>query len=405
MFFRIKPSGDRRYLQIVENTRDGARTVQRVLATLGRVEDLEADGRLDALLRSGARFSETAMLLSSHAAGALDSSTSLRIGAPMLFGRLWEQSGCRRAIEQLAQKRGFGFSLERAVFVSVLHRLMISGSDRACEKWLDAYLIDGADGLDLHQLYRAMAWLGEELADQSDATRAPRRIKDVIEETLFARRRGLFSDLSVVLFDTTSLMFYGAGGETLGQRGKSKDPAARRADRIATLRDSISASSHRPVTDAPAGQRDDVARHAPSRPPATLFQVPRGRGKSPHRPHRQLPPRRANAAYLRARSTACRMSLSPSPMGPYSQTSMAASSNPTACGPPLSIGRARFALSSIPVTTLGRAVAASRSPRPAPPTTSATANSPYRQRCFMRRHSQALFLAQQGSTGAARSGV
>ena len=163
------------------------------------------------------------MLLSSHPAGALDSSTSLRIGAPMLFGRLWEQSGCRRAIEQLAQKRGFGFSLERAVFVSVLHRLMISGSDRACEKWLDAYLIDGADGLDLHQLYRAMAWLGEELTDQRGATRAPRRTKDMIEETVFAGRRGLFSDLSVVLFDTTSLMFYGAGGETLGQRGNSKD--------------------------------------------------------------------------------------------------------------------------------------------------------------------------------------
>ena len=223
MFFRIKPSGDRRYLQIVENTRDGRRTSQRVLATLGRIEDLEADGKLDTLLRSGARFSETAMLISSGEAATLESSASMRIGAALLFGRLWEQSGCRRVIEQLAQRRGFGFSLERAVFVSVLHRLMVSGSDRACEKWLDAYLIDGADGLELHQLYRAMAWLGEELADQTGATRAPRRTKDVIEEKLFARRRSLFSDLSVVLFDTTSLMFYGAGGETLGQRGKSKD--------------------------------------------------------------------------------------------------------------------------------------------------------------------------------------
>jgi hypothetical protein len=42
MFFRIKPSGDRRYLQIVENSRDGARTRQSVLATLGRVDELEA---------------------------------------------------------------------------------------------------------------------------------------------------------------------------------------------------------------------------------------------------------------------------------------------------------------------------------------------------------------------------
>src|ERR1700687_3920430 len=223
MFFRIKPSGERRYLQIVENTRDGARTVQRVVATLGRVEELQADGKLDVLLRSGARFCETALLISSLQPGALETSAAVRIGAPMIFGRLWEQTGCRTVIEQLAKRRGFGFSLERAVFASVLHRLVVSGSDRACEKWLDAYHIDGAEGLELHQLYRAMAWLGEELADQGGATRAPRRIKDLIEEALFERRRSLFSDLSVVLFDTTSLLFYGAGGESLGRYGKSKD--------------------------------------------------------------------------------------------------------------------------------------------------------------------------------------
>ena len=89
----------------------------------------------------------------------------------------------------------------------MLHRLVVSGSHRACDKWLGAYHIDGADGLEPHQLYRAMAWLGEELADQSGATRAPRRTKDLIEEALFECRRSLFSDLSVVLFDTTSLMF------------------------------------------------------------------------------------------------------------------------------------------------------------------------------------------------------
>src|SRR5689334_7927615 len=39
MFFRVKPSGPRRYLQLVENTRDGTATRQRVLATLGRIDD------------------------------------------------------------------------------------------------------------------------------------------------------------------------------------------------------------------------------------------------------------------------------------------------------------------------------------------------------------------------------
>jgi len=71
-------------------------------------------------------------------------------------------------------------------------------------------------------------WLGEELdaADggQAHATPfAPRCAKDQIEEALFARRRDLFSELSVVFMDTTSLRFEGAGGETLGQRGHAKD--------------------------------------------------------------------------------------------------------------------------------------------------------------------------------------
>jgi hypothetical protein len=223
MFFRIKPSSERRYLQIVENKRQDARTVQRVAATLGRAEDFQTDGRLDVLLRSGARLSKTALLISSLQAGTLEAETAKRIGMPMIFGRLWEQTGCRKVIEQLAKQRGFGFSIERAIFASALHRLAVSGSDRACERWLDSYYIDGADSLQLHQLYRAVGWLGDELDDQSGATRAPRRNKDLIEEALFERRRSLFNDLSVVLFDTTSFMFYGADGETLGKHGKSKD--------------------------------------------------------------------------------------------------------------------------------------------------------------------------------------
>ena len=200
MFFRIKPSGPRRYLQIVENKRHGARTVQRVVASLGRVEDLRPDGGLDVLLRSGARLSETALLISSLQAGTLQAETAKRIGMPKIFGRLWEQTGCRKIIEQLATARGFGVSIERAIFASVLHRLTVSGSDRACERWLDAYSIDGVDELPLHQLYRAVGWLGEELDDQTGATRAARRNKDLIEEALFTSRRSLFTDLSVVLF-------------------------------------------------------------------------------------------------------------------------------------------------------------------------------------------------------------
>jgi hypothetical protein len=223
MFFRVKSSGNRHYLQIVENARDGAATRQSVVATLGRVDALQASGKLDVLLRSGARLCESALLVSGLRQGTLDAAASVRIGAPLVFGRLWEETGCRKVIEDLLRGRAFGFPVERAIFATVLHRLMVSGSDRACEQWLEAYRVEGAEAIALHHLYRAMAWLGERLADQAGATRAPRRTKDLIEERLFERRRSLFSDLSVVLFDTTSLYFHGAGGATLGRHGKSKD--------------------------------------------------------------------------------------------------------------------------------------------------------------------------------------
>jgi transposase len=51
----------------------------------------------------------------------------------------------------------------------------------------------------------------------------PRCVKDVLEEALFACRRDLLTTLDVVFLDTTSLHFEGAGGQTLGRRGFSKD--------------------------------------------------------------------------------------------------------------------------------------------------------------------------------------
>ena len=41
MFFRVKPSGPRRYLQIVENHWHDGRSCQRVIATLGRLDHLQ----------------------------------------------------------------------------------------------------------------------------------------------------------------------------------------------------------------------------------------------------------------------------------------------------------------------------------------------------------------------------
>ncbi len=160
------------------------------------------------------------MVLSDMEAGRL---ACTRIGGPLLFGRLWERLGLGAVVNELVEGRGFEFALERAVFVSVLHRLFVSGSDRSCEKWMGDYAIPGIDGLRLHHLYRAMSWLGEEAEPAAEGDLAPRCVKDAIEEGLFERRRDLFTEMSLVFMDTTTLSFHGAGGETLGAHGHSKD--------------------------------------------------------------------------------------------------------------------------------------------------------------------------------------
>lgn len=222
MFARVKKSGRYQYLQIVENRRDGAKTIQRVICTVGRLDHLHTKGSVETLIRSLSRFSERVLLILSGTSDV--SSCAKKIGPALIFERLWKELGIQKVIKALLCERKFEFDVERAVFLTVLHRLFVSGSDRACEKWRRGYVIEGGEDLDLHHLYRAMSFLGEEVEDQKDRTSfSPRCMKDRIEEGIFLERRDLFSGLDLVFFDTTSLYFEGGGGEILGQKGHSKD--------------------------------------------------------------------------------------------------------------------------------------------------------------------------------------
>jgi transposase len=222
MFARTKKSGKFQYLQIVENRKEKGKVKQRVIATIGRMDQLRDKGRVETLVRSLSRFSEKTLLILS---GKSDVSVeALKIGPSIIFERLWQETGIQKAIKHLLKDRRFEFDVERAIFLTVLHRLMVSGSDRFCERWRRDYLVDGTQDLDLHHLYRAMTFLGEEIEDQKDATLfSPRCNKDLIEEMIFINQRDLFTGLDLVFFDTTSIYFEGQGGEVIGKRGFSKD--------------------------------------------------------------------------------------------------------------------------------------------------------------------------------------
>lgn len=255
MFARIKKSGKYQYLQIVENHREGKKTIQRVIGTIGRMDRLKEKGEVDKLIHSLSKYSEKVMLVLSGRSDV--TARSKKIGPSLIFDRLWQELSIKKVIRKLLAGRKFGFNVERAIYLTVLHRLFVSGSDRSCDRWRRDYRIDGVANLSLHHIYRAMAWVGESLVEQRGATPfAPRCNKDMIEEGIFFENRDLFTGLDVVFFDTTSIYpvrkmprglprggytsfaragfnapselsngvyFEGAGGESLGHRGKSKD--------------------------------------------------------------------------------------------------------------------------------------------------------------------------------------
>ncbi len=216
MFVRVKKIGGYEYLYLVENAREGGRHVQRVIKSLGRRDQVEASGLLDSLIASAARHSRRSIVLSRFYRGELPTLKRFSIGPDLMFGRLWREIGCQDVLAALLAARRFGFDVERAIYLTVLHRLMVSGSDRHADHWRRGVVVPGAESLTLDHAYKAMAWLGEDLGQG-------RTMTDVIEEALYRHRQPLFGEVSVAFFDTTTLWFEGKGGETLGRHGHSKD--------------------------------------------------------------------------------------------------------------------------------------------------------------------------------------
>jgi len=222
MFVRVKKSGSNEYLQIVQNYREGYKSKQRVIGTLGRVDEVAGSKDIVTLIAKLSKYSNEALMVITGQS-KIDA-RGVSIGPALIFERLWNEMGMPAIIHEMTGNRKFSFDIERAIFLTVLHRLFASGSDRSCDKWKEDYLIEGVHSLALHQLYRAMGFLGEEIEDQKDKTPfSPRCNKDIIEERLFNRRQDLFSGLDLVFFDTTSIYFEGLGGDKLGYLGHSKD--------------------------------------------------------------------------------------------------------------------------------------------------------------------------------------
>lgn len=214
MFVRVKrsvqESGIYEYLQIVESVRDGARVRQRVIANLGRRDRLVAEGSLDGLLVSLAKFSERLRVVEKVRTEGIQAHAARSWGPALIFERLWREQGADELLRSLARGRRFGFDPERVAFALALQRLSAPGSDLQGSSWVETVECPGFADIQLQHMYRTVGWLSE--------------VRDDLEKSLFMRDRDLFSQaLDLVFIDTTSTFIYRTEETKLRRRGYSRD--------------------------------------------------------------------------------------------------------------------------------------------------------------------------------------
>jgi len=98
-------------------------------------------------------------------------------------------------LQRALQSRRYEFDVERAIYLTVVHRLFASGSDRAAERWRQAYRLPGTETLELH--ISIAPWRSWRTAQRQPALEfwARRAALKLDREELFEQRRDLFSEI------------------------------------------------------------------------------------------------------------------------------------------------------------------------------------------------------------------
>jgi hypothetical protein len=156
VFARKKKSGRHEYLQVVSNDRVDGRVRQKVIATLGRVDELVRRGHIDSFLQSCARFARRTAVLDEGTIEQPLVAETARIGPALVFGALWQELGLAESMSAATRSESKSKSksgtpdapdtLQRAALDLALHSLFPSGRQLPDDEWRRDYGLDAFDG-------------------------------------------------------------------------------------------------------------------------------------------------------------------------------------------------------------------------------------------------------------------
>ncbi len=192
MYIRItRNATGQKYHHLVESYRDGKKIRQRVLLSLGKVEE----DRLEELATAIARHKD--ILSTVELAKSISIDKTYIYGPLLVLERLFQKTGIQKVLAAIAERHPkLGFDLYRLVFTMAAARFIKPGSKlKVFDHWQKRLHPDMVSGdIELHQLYRALNVLAMH--------------KEEIEQGLFWHERDLLSmEVDVVLYDLTTLRF------------------------------------------------------------------------------------------------------------------------------------------------------------------------------------------------------
>ncbi len=182
-----KNSAGQAYHHLVESYREGGRTRQRTLLSLGKVDE----NRLDDLLSAIGKYRD--VLSATEAAKSISVEKTFVLGPLLILDRLFEKLGLREILKKLSVG---STDLEKIIFTLVAARFVKPGSKlKVFEHWQRQFypgLVENK--MELHHIYRAIDTLAEN--------------KVKIETELYWKDKDLFNvSVDVILYDLTTLRF------------------------------------------------------------------------------------------------------------------------------------------------------------------------------------------------------
>jgi transposase len=191
-----KDGSKREYYQLAESFRVEGKPRHRVICTLGRAGDTDTQDKIKKMAESLIKASEEFHIL--NLAEDLKADFSKEYGSILVFKRLFKELGLEDILKTSLNGVRADFDVVEVIFNMMLNRLTDPGSKRQLTLWEQN--VEGASQFDIQHYYRALDYLIDN--------------KESIEKGVFWGMRDLFhTELDIVLFDTTTLVYYGAGND------------------------------------------------------------------------------------------------------------------------------------------------------------------------------------------------